>query len=120
MTKERLQYFRDYREKNREKLREYNKAYNSAWRKKHGYHNEQKWARNNPIKVLAQQKLRKAVMLGKIKKFWCEVCHSTEVVAHHDDYSKPLKVRWLCKIHHRQIHYGNNKGLKVIKRKAGK
>ena len=26
------------------------------------------------------------------------------VVAHHDDYSKPLDVRWLCRSHHMQLH----------------
>jgi len=24
--------------------------------------------------------------------------------AHHDDYSKPLQVRWLCDLHHREHH----------------
>nr|DAD85891.1 MAG TPA: hypothetical protein [Siphoviridae sp. ctGdK3] len=24
--------------------------------------------------------------------------------AHHDDYSKPLQVRWLCRRHHKQLH----------------
>lgn len=35
----------------------------------------------------------------------CEVCGKTiGVHAHHDDYSKPLLVRWLCARHHMQIH----------------
>jgi hypothetical protein len=24
--------------------------------------------------------------------------------AHHDDYSKPFEVRWLCRMHHRAVH----------------
>lgn len=33
----------------------------------------------------------------------CELC--TEVAeAHHDDYSKPLEVKWLCLKHHRLYH----------------
>ena len=32
----------------------------------------------------------------------CEVCGDEKVEKHHDDYSKPLQVRWLCKQHHRE------------------
>lgn len=35
----------------------------------------------------------------------CEVCGTRKQIdAHHDDYSKPLDVRWLCRSHHRQHH----------------
>lgn len=34
----------------------------------------------------------------------CEVCGATKVEAHHDDYEKPLEVRWLCKQHHSEVH----------------
>lgn len=34
----------------------------------------------------------------------CEVCGATKVEAHHDDYTKPLDVRWLCKRHHAEVH----------------
>src|SRR5262245_57418077 len=36
---------------------------------------------------------------GKIKRQPCEVCGSTAQM-HHDDYSRPLEVRWLCRPHH--------------------
>ena len=32
----------------------------------------------------------------------CEVCGSLVVEAHHDNYKKPWKVRWLCKKHHEE------------------
>jgi hypothetical protein len=34
----------------------------------------------------------------------CEVCGSHPADAHHDDYTKPLDVRWLCEPHHMQVH----------------
>ncbi|WP_218650451.1 hypothetical protein [Brevundimonas sp. P7753] len=34
----------------------------------------------------------------------CEVCSATRVDAHHDDYSRPLDVRWLCRAHHMEVH----------------
>ena len=44
-----------------------------------------------------------AVKTGRLPKRPCCVC-GEEAEAHHDDYSKPLEVRWLCRIHHVQVH----------------
>jgi len=38
----------------------------------------------------------------------CEVCGEDRVDAHHDDYDKPLDVRWLCRRHHMQFHAEND------------
>lgn len=36
----------------------------------------------------------------------CEVCGTTDnIEKHHDDYSKPLAVRWLCREHHNTSWY---------------
>ena len=34
----------------------------------------------------------------------CEICGESKTQAHHDDYDKPLAVRWLCLKHHREWH----------------
>lgn len=42
---------------------------------------------------------------GKIKKGPCSICGTNELVeGHHEDYSKPLDVIWLCQKHHKELH----------------
>lgn len=38
----------------------------------------------------------------------CEVCGSSLVQPHHEDYDKPREVRWLCKAHHKDEHHPPN------------
>jgi hypothetical protein len=54
----------------------------------------------------ARQILRSAVQKGEIiKPSQCEICYSTfHVQAHHNDYSKPLNVEWLCAFCHGEKH----------------
>jgi hypothetical protein len=40
---------------------------------------------------------------GSIVPRGCEVC-GKKAEAHHDDYSRPMDVRWLCRRHHSQHH----------------
>jgi hypothetical protein len=40
---------------------------------------------------------------GTLKVQPCEKC-GKKAQAHHDDYSKPLDVRWLCPVHHAEHH----------------
>lgn len=47
-----------------------------------------------------------------LERMPCEQCGSTEKIhAHHDDYAKPLDVRWLCSKHHKEWHRLNGEGL---------
>jgi len=50
----------------------------------------------DPIKGRARNAVAYAIRVGKLTKKPCEKCGETKVQAHHDDYSRPLDVRWLC------------------------
>lgn len=70
-----------------------------------------KYRSENPIKKRAHDLVAYATRTGALIKQPCEVCGSQSDVAHHDDYAKPLEVRWLCATHHRQWHSENGPGL---------
>lgn len=57
-----------------------------------------------PEKVKARKRLYEAVRSGRLQRGPCEVCGTANVQAHHDDYNKPLEVRWLCATHHTEHH----------------
>lgn len=58
----------------------------------------------NVDKDKARKILHRAIDAGIILRGVCEVCGIKEVDAHHDDYTRPLAVRWLCKEHHYAAH----------------
>jgi hypothetical protein len=84
---------RTEKSKERERLRN-----TSQKRKTHLTENTRQWRKNNPEKYKAQIKLNNALRSGKIEKpNKCEECNQEKKLhAHHDDYSKPLDVIWLC------------------------
>lgn len=50
---------------------------------------------------------RKYIAKGILTKQLCIVCGTNEMIeAHHEDYTKPLEVIWLCRNHHKQYHSG--------------
>jgi len=63
-----------------------------------------RWSKRNPHKIRAQRLARAAVLSGKIPKLPCEICGNPSAQAHHDDYSRPIDVRWLCVKHHAEHH----------------
>jgi hypothetical protein len=65
------------------------------------------WCKNEPNKRQAQNKVNNAVRDGRLIKTPCVVCGATHMIhGHHEDYSKPLDVIWLCAVHHQQHHLG--------------
>lgn len=66
---------------------------------------KKRWIEKNPLKRLANQMVNNAIRNGRLKKSPCEKCGSVvRIHGHHDDYYKPLEVRWLCPKCHKQEH----------------
>lgn len=62
-----------------------------------------KYRRSNPEKFRARSAIRRVVSNEKMERQPCEVCGYFPAEAHHDDYKRPLDVRWLCLTHHLEI-----------------
>jgi hypothetical protein len=100
---------KDVRE-NRTKNIEYYRAYDRMRfhrpdRRAQHKRNFIRYAAMHPERRAAQCAVSNAVRDKRLFKQPCEVCGSAKVEAHHDDYSKPLEVRWLCKEHHMAHHW---------------
>jgi len=63
-----------------------------------------RWQAKHRDAVRAHNAVHRAKKKDALTPKPCEVCGSTEnVQAHHDDYSKPLDVRWLCALDHKHV-----------------
>lgn len=91
-----------YRRQNFDKVREYDNA--------------RPRRAGEPEKTRARAVVNHALVRGELHRKPCEVCGIPDqrgidgrslIQAHHDDYSKPLEVRWLCStchgIEHRKV-----------------
>jgi hypothetical protein len=67
--------------------------------------NVKRWMTNNPVKVKAHQIVSSAIRSGSLIPQPCERCmRAINVHAHHEDYTKPLDVIWLCSTCHGARH----------------
>ena len=111
----------EHRAANLEKVREYERIRGRTPRRKEKVRNYKRTARlkhperfreyqktarlKHPEKYKANQAVGNAIRSGRLVRGQCEVCGTTEHVhGHHNDYSKPLDVRWLCREHHWDVH----------------
>lgn len=51
-----------------------------------------------------RQATAKAIRRGELERQPCGTCGNQPAEAHHDDYSKPLDVMWLCRECHERLH----------------
>jgi hypothetical protein len=111
-------YHKEWRDKNSEHVKEY-------YRKKYADHREEKletirrsrannpdvtreYSRKykiiNPEKKKAQEILNNAVRDGRVIRPDTCSCGRPRPDGHHEDYSKPLMVTWLCRKCHMELH----------------
>jgi hypothetical protein len=97
--KSKLQYYREY-DKKRNSLEH---------RKIKSIEKCSNYRKENPKKYKAHSLVNSSIRNGKLKKpKICESCLSqSKLNAHHDDYDKPLSVRWLCSPCHSEWHKYN-------------
>lgn len=64
-----------------------------------------KSSNQDPLKVWARQATKSALKRGVLVRQPCEVCGDERSDGHHEDYTKPLEIRWLCRQHHMEAHH---------------
>ena len=126
--------YQNYLKRNKTKIREYNikylRKYHTKWhtdpeyrkkknayenkrRKKTGHYQEnrqrfldyqKRQALKHPEKINARALVNRALKKRILNKKPCEKCGVLKVEGHHPDYSKPLRVIWLCRKHHIELH----------------
>lgn len=134
MTYDRKEYQKRYREQNKERIKAYKKKYNAENKDKVSQWNHDKFQRHKEAYMkrhkeyahthkeaiakrrkeyfenktgYARERVKYAVLTGAIEKKPCEMCGAKKAEAHHDDYNRPLDVRWLCRNCHMEWHRKN-------------
>ena len=94
--------------KNRSGKIDYYRDYDKKRGSRQDYSYTKQYREDYPNKYRAHTAVNNAIQRGMLFKMPCEICGSTESIhGHHDDYLKPLNVRWLCPAHHKEWHLIN-------------
>lgn len=105
---------KDVRANRRENIEKY-RAYDRERGNRQPVEYLKSYRESYPNKYKATNMVNNAIRDGKLFKEPCEVCGSEDSVhAHHDDYLKPLNVRWLCAAHHSQWHKDNGEAKNAV------
>lgn len=98
---------------NRLKKIDYYREYDCARGSRRSYGAVRNYRNQYPMKYAAHILAGNAVIDGRlIKSKTCESCgrEHRSIHGHHDDYAKPLDVRWLCPPCHNSWHKENGEG----------
>lgn len=104
------EYTRKYYAANRERKLAREKARHAA-NKATVNANRRDWYAEHRVQEYAKSAVKNALKYGRLQRGPCASCGSTaRVHGHHDDYSKPLDVTWLCSGCHKRLHASLSKG----------
>lgn len=101
---------RELNSKARVRYAVHREEYRARTRKRNADHavERREYARNykksNEQRNIAHYTLKNAVRSGALLREPCWVCGSEKTQGHHEDYSQPLKVWWLCQSCHLRLH----------------
>lgn len=91
-------YYEENHDKIMEYWREYRKTHKADKRRR-----SKEYAKAHPEKIKARYTLNNALKRGELERKPCEIC-GKKAEAHHDNYDKPLEVKWLCPKCHAEYH----------------
>jgi ribosomal protein S27AE len=95
----------EHRNKNIEKVREYDRERGKRpERIKIGVQITKIWRAKDIRRQRAHNAVHAAIKSGKLVRQSCLRCEHGKTIAHHEDYSKPLDVIWLCQPCHKTRH----------------
>lgn len=100
---------REYWSENRERKKIKDRKYRLSHKKEINASRRKRWREDMAFRTkhIIREQVRKAILAGEMKQSPCEICGAEPAEAHHDDYNKPLNIRWLCKKHHSEWHKNN-------------
>lgn len=98
---------RDVRENRSQKI-DYYREYDRGRGNRQGYAYTKEYREKYPGKFRAHQMVNYAIKVGRLFAEPCSECgRDSDTHAHHDDYAKPLNIRWLCPPCHKAWHLIN-------------
>ena len=99
-------YSKKHWREQKEKISEYYKKYcRTASGRKSQREGQAKMRSLYPEKALARDLLKQKIRSGKILRLPCAYCGSNiKIHGHHEDYSRPYDVIWMCHRHHSNYH----------------
>ena len=64
---------------------------------------QQRWRQRNPVAYWCHLATASALKRGIIERQVCEICGDPKTDAHHESHLEPLRIRWTCRRHHKQL-----------------